>query len=132
MALAFLATTAAAVILSILAFGKIVGDKLPKTPNRTKPGPLPGRILTGALSGAAIFIATHHAVALGAIVRGLGSVVGAFSGFHLRCAIVQNLNVRDMAVAFVEDAVAIGGGLLIVSYLTWRRTRCAWSCQLTF
>lgn len=115
--LAFLGTTAAVAILSILALGEIVADKLPKTPNRIKPGPLTGRILTGALSGTAIVVAKHQAIALGVILGGLGGIVGAFSGFYLRRAIVRNLNVPDIAIAFIEDAITIGGGVLIVCNL---------------
>ena len=55
--LAFMESTAATYGFSVLALGELVADKLPFVPNRTSPGPLFGRIVLGALSGAAICIA---------------------------------------------------------------------------
>ena len=37
---------AAVVLFTLLALGELVADKLPKTPNRTAPGPLAARLVT--------------------------------------------------------------------------------------
>src|SRR5260370_37210998 len=50
--LAFLGSRYVPCILSVLAIGELIADKLPKTPSRKTPGPFAARILTGALSGA--------------------------------------------------------------------------------
>src|SRR6202795_855296 len=52
--LAFLGFTFTPYILSVLAIGELIADKLPKTPSRKTPGPFIGRIVTGAFCGAAL------------------------------------------------------------------------------
>src|SRR5512140_342352 len=52
--LAFLGYAATPYILSVLAIGELVNDKLPKTPSRKAPVPFAGRVVMGALCGAAL------------------------------------------------------------------------------
>jgi len=42
-------------------------------------------------------------------------LVGTFGGYQARTGLVQALKVPDLAIATLEDIVAIGGGLFIVS-----------------
>jgi uncharacterized membrane protein len=44
-----------------------------------------------------------------------GAIAGAFTGYEVRKRLVRALKVPDFVIALLEDAVAIGGGLLIVS-----------------
>src|SRR6266550_8560608 len=60
--LAFLGFAATPYILSVLAIGELVNDKLPKTPSRKEPVPFGARIVTGALSGAAMGAAADSLV----------------------------------------------------------------------
>jgi uncharacterized membrane protein len=113
--LAFLGSIITAVIVSLLAIAELVNDKLPKTPNRTTPGPLGARIVLGALSGAALAIAGGQGALLGAILAIVGAIVGAFGGYQVRHQIVTQLKVKDIVVALTEDLIAIGGALLIVT-----------------
>jgi uncharacterized membrane protein len=113
--LAFLGSIITVVIVTLLAIFELVNDKLPKTPNRTTPGPLGFRILTGGLSGAALAIAGAQGVLLGVILGIVGAVVGTFGGYQARHRIVTGLKIKDIGVALVEDLIAIGGGLLIVT-----------------
>jgi uncharacterized membrane protein len=46
---------------------------------------------------------------------GSRGVAGAFAGYEVRTRLVKALKVPDLVVALLEDAVAIGGGLFIVS-----------------
>ena len=62
--LAFMESTVATYGFSALALGELVADKLPFIPNRTSPGPLFGRVVLGALSGAAICVAAGHSAVL--------------------------------------------------------------------
>ncbi|HXP70819.1 MAG TPA: DUF4126 family protein, partial [Candidatus Dormibacteraeota bacterium] len=55
--LAWMGSTAAVAIFSILALAEIVNDKLPATPSRLAPPSLAIRSLTGALAGSALAIA---------------------------------------------------------------------------
>jgi len=115
--LALLGSTAAAVIISLLALAELVVDKLPTTPKRTAPVPLGARAFTGALSAIVIFTSAHQPIAAAAILGGLGGVVGAFAGYEVRHRLVANRRLPDFAVALAEDAVAIAGGFLLVSHL---------------
>jgi uncharacterized membrane protein len=113
--LAFLGSIITVVIVTLLAIFELVNDKLPKTPNRTTPGPAGARIVLGALSGAALAIAGGQDALLGAILAVVGAVVGAFGGYQVRHQIVTQLKAKDVVVALTEDLIAIGGGLLIVT-----------------
>jgi uncharacterized membrane protein len=113
--LAFLHSTAAFIILAVLALAELVVDKLPATPGRTQPPGLIARFVTGGLSGAAVSVAGAHSLVLGAILGAVGGIVGAFAGYQVRTRLVSALKVPDFVIAVLEDAVAIGGGLLIVS-----------------
>jgi uncharacterized membrane protein len=113
--LAFMGSIVAVVIFTIFALAELVADKMPKTPSRTTPMPLTFRVVTGALSGAALGIAGSRSVALAAVLGGVGAIAGAFGGYQVRHKLVTSLHVRDYGVAVLEDLVAIGGGLLIVS-----------------
>jgi uncharacterized membrane protein len=113
--LSFLGSIVTVVIVTLLAIFELVNDKLPKTPSRTTPGPFGARIVSGALSGAALAVAGAQVVLLGAVVGIVGAVVGTFGGYQARHQIVTQLKVNDLGVALVEDLIAIGGGLLIVT-----------------
>jgi uncharacterized membrane protein len=107
--LAFLGSTSAVWISTALALTELVLDKLSWIGARTKPGPLIDRLIMGALSGAAL------GSTWGAISGAAGALVGTYGGYYARHWIVANLKVPDIAVALVEDALAVGGALLIVS-----------------
>ena len=105
----------AVVVFTVFALVELTADKLPQTPSRTTPMPLTFRVITGALSGAALGIAGTQSAALAAVLGAIGAIVGAFGGYRVRHKLVTSLHVRDYGVAVLEDLVAIGGGLLIVS-----------------
>lgn len=113
--LAFLGSIITVVIVTLLAIFELINDKLPTTPNRTTPGPFGARIVSGALSGAALAIAGAQVVLIGAVVGIVGAVVGTFGGYQVRHQIVTQLKVKDIGLALAEDLIAIGGGLLIVT-----------------
>jgi uncharacterized membrane protein len=114
-ALSFMASTAAVVIFTLLALVELVADKLPSTPSRTKPVGLIARIVLGGLSGAGVAVSGAQSIVLGAVLGAVGGVAGAFAGYQVRTRLVKALEVPDLVVALLEDAVAIGGGLFIVS-----------------
>ena len=111
--LAFLGYTATPYILSALAIGELIADKLPKTPSRKAPVGFIGRILTGALSGAALGAASQALI--GGLVAGIaGAVVGTLGGYEFRVRLVRVTGGNDLRVALLEDAIAVGGAILIV------------------
>jgi uncharacterized membrane protein len=113
--LAFMGSTAAVAVFTVLALGELVVDKLPSTPNRTKLLGLIGRSVTGGLSGAAVAASGVQSIALGAVLGMAGAIAGTFMGYEVRKRLVRALKVPDFVIAVFEDALAIGGGLLIVS-----------------
>jgi uncharacterized membrane protein len=110
--LAFLGSIWATVILTLLALVELVTDQLPTTPSRTVPVQFGARVLTGALSGAAVGTA-GSSLAGGLIAGVVGAVVGTLGGRAFRARLASAFG-SDRPAAFIEDAVAVGGALLIV------------------
>src|SRR6185369_8817178 len=52
--LSYIGSLPAALILTVLALGELVADKLPQTPSRTEALGLGARVLMGALTGACV------------------------------------------------------------------------------
>lgn len=116
--LAFMGSAVTVAILSLLAVGEFVADLLPKTPSRTAPGPLVARVLMGGLCGASLCVSAGRSLLAGAVLGGLGGVIGAFGGYQARKRLVNGLKVKDAFVAIPEDLVAIGLAYLLVSLKT--------------
>jgi len=113
--LAFMGSTAAIAVLSLLAITEFVVDVLPKTPSRTAPGPLIARIVMGGLSGACFCASASQSLLAGAVLGGIGGVIGAFAGYQVRTRLVSGLKVKDAIIAIPEDLVAIGLAYSLVS-----------------
>jgi uncharacterized membrane protein len=112
--LAFLANKISLVVFTLFALGELIADKLPFIPARTQAGPLGVRLFFGAGCGAALCIAHAASPVFGAILGGTGGIVGAFAGYQYRRGL--RTKVPDLLLALLEDTVAIGGGLLLVSW----------------
>ena len=112
--LAFLGYAATPYILSVLAVGELISGKLPKTPSRKAPPGFIARIVTGALCGAALAAADGGLIA-GLIAGVLGAIAGTFGGYEFRSRLVKAIGGKDLPIALLEDAIAIGGAVLIVS-----------------
>jgi uncharacterized membrane protein len=113
--LAFVHSRIALVLFTILALAEFVGDQLPATPSRTKPGPLGARIISGVFCGAAIGILGGQFVVVAAVLGALGAIVGAFGGYQTRTRSVEALAVPDFMIAIPEDLLALAAGFLIFS-----------------
>ena len=112
----FLSHSVTRYILSALALGELVNDKLPKTPSRKVPPQFIARIVTGAFSGAAI--GASKEMWIGGLVAGaIGAIVGTLGGSEFRTRLVKATGGKDMPIALLEDIVAIAGALLIVTHL---------------
>lgn len=113
--LAFLGSLWAVGILTVLALGELVADKLPSTKSRKVPAQFGARLLSGALAGAALG-ASAGLLAAGAVAGIVGAVLGTLGGAAARAKLAQGFG-RDRPAALIEDAVAIGGAFLIVYLL---------------
>jgi uncharacterized membrane protein len=111
---AFMGAAATPYIFSLLAVVELISDKLPKTPSRKAPPGFIARIVTGGLSGAALG-AADQAMISGIIAGVFGAVAGTFGGYNFRAGLVKATGGKDLPIALLEDAIAIGGGFLIVS-----------------
>jgi uncharacterized membrane protein len=112
--LAFLGYAAVPYIVSVLAIGELIADKLPKTPSRKSPPGFIGRILTGGLSGAAIG-ATGASWIIGLAAGIAGAIVGTLGGYEFRARLVKAIGGNDLPIALLEDVIAIGAAFFIVS-----------------
>jgi uncharacterized membrane protein len=107
-----------AIIFTVLALGELVADKLPKTPNRTAPGPLLARVVFGGLVGAIVAAGLNGSEFEGVILGVGGALIGAFGGFLIRREIVLKLGCNDRPVALAEDVVAIVCAVLAMGVVT--------------
>ena len=108
----------AVIILSLLAVGEFIVDKLPNAPNRTAPLGLIARIVTGGFTGACVSVGGGKSAFVGAGLGVLGGIVGCFGGYHARAWLVKSLPQPDFNIALLEDLVAIGGSLFIVAHFS--------------
>lgn len=111
--LAFLGYTWTPWVITVLAVAELVTDQLPSTPSRTVPVAFGTRILSGALTGAALGIAAGSLV-IGAVLGAAGAVIGTLGGRAARAALAKKFG-NDRPAALLEDAIAIAAALLVVS-----------------
>lgn len=111
--LAWLGGVIPVLILTALAALELFADQHPKTPSRKVPHQFGARVLTGAFSGAALMMPSGHWVR-GAALGAVGAVIGTLGGAEFRGRLAANFG-KDAPAAFIEDAIAVGGALLIVA-----------------
>jgi len=98
---------------TVLALAEFVTDQLPNTPSRKVPMQFGARILMGALAGTTVG-AAGGSLAGGLIAGIFGAIAGTLGGAAARGKLAKAFR-RDTPAALIEDAVAIGGALLIVA-----------------
>jgi uncharacterized membrane protein len=113
--LADIGTMLGVAILTGLALAELAADKSPKMTNRTSAQGLSARILMGGLTGACIASAGGESLVLGAILGSFGGIAGCFGGYHARKRLVQASGKPDLHVALLEDLIAIGGSIWVVT-----------------
>ena len=97
---------ASAIVFSLFALGEYVGDTLPRTPNRTAPGPAISRIVFGALVGAIAATAATQPVLGGIVFGAIGAAVGTWGGFLIRRSLSQRVG-KDLPVAVLGSVVTL-------------------------
>jgi len=113
--LAFLGFWLTPWIFTALALVELVADQLPRTPSRKTPMQFTGRLVSGALCGAAVGT-NAGSWPIGIVAGVLGAIVGTLGGYDFRMWLSHAFR-RDMPAAFVEDAIAIGGAIALVAVL---------------
>ena len=112
--LAFLGAAITPYIFTVLAIGELIADKLPNTPSRKAPPGFGARLVMGAISGAAVGAQGEQLVA-GLLAGAVGAVAGTLGGYEARSRLVRATGGKDLPIALLEDAIAIGGAFGIVS-----------------
>jgi uncharacterized membrane protein len=113
--LADIGSTPGVTIFTLLALAELAADKSPRMRNRTAWQGLSARIFMGGLTGTCIAAAGGKSLALGAIVGAFGGLAGCFAGYHARKRLVQASGKPDYYVAVLEDLVAVGGSVWVVT-----------------
>jgi uncharacterized membrane protein len=111
--LAFLGSDIALWLLTVMAIVEFVVDQRPGTASRKTPVQFTARIVSGAVCGAAM-AAMNGRWLVGLIVGIIGAILGTLLGFTFREDLARAFH-EDRPAAFLEDAVAIAGAVLIVA-----------------
>jgi uncharacterized membrane protein len=114
--LSFLGYAATPWIVSLLAVGELIADKLPTTPSRKAPVGFAARIVLGTFSGYALSLGIGQPGLVGAVLGCAGAVAGTLAGYEARTRATRALNVPGVVVALLEDAIAVGVGLFVVHH----------------
>ncbi|MBA3474787.1 MAG: DUF4126 family protein [Rubrobacter sp.] len=93
-------------LLALLAVGEMVADKTPLVPSRTSIPALLGRLLSGALAGATLFVAEGRRRNSGAILGALSAFAAAHAGERLRAIGVQK-GIPDPILGTLEDRIVL-------------------------
>jgi uncharacterized membrane protein len=109
--LAFLGTGWTPSILTLLAVGELIVDKLPGIPSRTVPVAFAVRIAVGFVCGAAL-VAGAGPVWLGAVAGSGGAAAGTVGGAAFRARLIDRLG--RWPAALIEDAIALTTAVAVV------------------
>ncbi|KAA6463286.1 DUF4126 family protein [Acidobacteria bacterium AB60] len=100
------------IILSVLAAGELIADKLPFVPSRKAVGPFLVRIVSGALCGATIG-AVHDGLVAYAALGAAGAIAGTLGGAAVRARLARAFR-RDWPAALLEDCAGIAIAVFLV------------------
>jgi uncharacterized membrane protein len=107
----FMQSDKTANILSVMAIGEFVGDKMPAAPNRIALAGIITRSISGAVAGASIYKAGGGSLYTGAILGSVTAVAATFGSFYLRKAMVKHSHLIDPIIGSIEDALVLGAGI---------------------
>lgn len=97
-------------VLSVLAVSEMAADKTPWIPSRISPPALVGRIISGALTGAAV-AAPHRRMSVGrALLGAAAAVASSFAFYELRRLMTRQWGIPNVVAGLMEDAVAVALG----------------------
>lgn len=106
------------IVFAVLAVGELIGDKLPRTPNRTNLFPLLARVCFGGLVGTIAAMSANGSSIEGGFLGAVSALMWTFLGFHIREELTRRMGWKDLWVALVEDGVVIGLSILALGIIT--------------
>lgn len=101
-------------VLYVLAVGEMIVDKSAGIPSRISPPALLGRVASGALVGAALFVSGGRREVSGAAVGILSAVAAAYASYYARSGVGEALGVPDQVLGHLEDGIVLFGGSRIL------------------
>ncbi len=102
-------------VLTVLAAGEMIGEKLPTTSARISPPALFGRGISGALVGATLFAWQGDNPWRGATVGTLSALAGAYVTYHLRKQLAESTLIPDPVWGGLEDILVVKVGQRLLS-----------------
>jgi uncharacterized membrane protein len=99
-----------------LAVSELIADKLPFMPDRTKPGALAFRAVSGAVCGylmAKNKKRTQGEKLMSAFVAGAAAVAAAYAGLEFR----KRVKLPPLTAALLEDAFTVGSGAAVAALI---------------
>jgi uncharacterized membrane protein len=113
--LRFLQSPTVAKVLKGLAVSEMAADKMPGMPDRTSPPILGGRILAGALVGAAAYKAKNDNMLAGALIGGSMAVAATYGALYLRKALGRTTGLPDTIWAVLEDSLVLKSAVAVAN-----------------
>lgn len=111
----WLRSPVAGLVLGMLALGEMGADKLPDIPARIAPQALAGRMMSGALIGAAYSAEQGESRLWGALSGALVAGAATFITYAFRMGLAENLPVPQQFVGTIEDAVVVAAGVELIN-----------------
>ncbi|MFD2515356.1 DUF4126 family protein [Pontibacter locisalis] len=99
--------------LKLMAATEMLGDKIPRIPDRISPPSLLIRAASGAVVGATLFTANKDKAVKGALLGALAAVAATYGSFYLRKTVTEHTSFPDSFSGAIEDALMLSSGLAI-------------------
>jgi uncharacterized membrane protein len=94
-------------LLSVLALGELVADKLPGVPNRNAPLPLLGRAVSGALVGATVGAVARGGRAMNGAIGAIAAVLAAEATYRARRQVGERTGLPNAVLGVLEDVAVL-------------------------
>lgn len=94
-------------LLTTIALAELVGDKLPRTPNRNSPPALAGRVVSGALCGWFLASAFGTSPVAGLVITAATAFASTELTFRLRRAAARRTGWSQPVLGLLEDGAVI-------------------------
>lgn len=98
-------------ILTLLAIGELIADKLPIVPDRVEKPALFGRGLTAGIAGAALYDSAGRSAAVGGIIARSAALLSTFFSYKARMVAAEKTHFPDPLVGVLEDMVVYLAGV---------------------
>ena len=113
--LKFLRSKKATAVLTIMAAGELIVDKLPATGNRIEPAGITARFVSGGASAALLSKGNNKVIIVSALIGSVAAIASAYGCYYLRKNLGKNTSIPDFVLGAIEDSLAIGAGIALIN-----------------